>query len=230
VLQYCESGLETHWTGIFFLTAATIAEMTMDPLEEVTRALEDLERAGLLHWDQRNCVIWVPGVCADQYRWEGYLESSDHKAQEGRAHIARLPASVLVGAFLNAWPIFKPAAGFPRGTYETPSGLEPRTSEAEAFPPVSPLRRPGHPDLTEPAGKNAVRSGDAMAREDIDWLVLKILSAMTAEEFDSIRARIAGISILDFEQMSSTAKERLQNAIQALLRALDAALEEKQKH
>ena len=233
VLQYCETGLQTHPTGIFFITSGTIAEMTMDSRDEVNQALEDLERAGLLYWDRTKCVVWVPCVCAERFPWNDVLGPSEHQLQEARAHIANLPPSVLVRAFLNTWPIFKPVEATEQGTPGTTDELGARPEETETLPPtpyeVDPSQ-PRRPDLSDYPGKQATPGGQVIAREDIDWLVLRILSAMTSEEFDAIRARITKISILDFEKMSTSAKQVLQDAIRELLRAIDVALEEKQKH
>lgn len=107
VYSYLESAPESHRTGIYFITSATVAEMVRAERDLVVQAMEDLEESGMIHWDQENDVVWIPCVCAEQFRWKhGTGSASDNKTVEARKHIAALPHSRLLELFLANWPVF----------------------------------------------------------------------------------------------------------------------------
>lgn len=109
VYAYLESAPESHPTGLYFVTLAAVAEMTGEDREAVARIVDDLERIGLVFWDDVASVIWVPCVCAEQYRWTNRPQrktQEDYRLIEARRHLDSLPPSRLVSLFNQAWPIF----------------------------------------------------------------------------------------------------------------------------
>lgn len=119
VYSYLESGLESHATGIFFVTRSAVAEMVMeDDRDNVARIMGDLEEFGLILWDDNADVVYVPCVCPEQFRWTGKAKTDptrDYRLIEAKRHIASLPKSNLVELFLSRWPIFKPDEGAMQG-------------------------------------------------------------------------------------------------------------------
>jgi hypothetical protein len=116
VYAYLEGGPESHATGLYFVTPATIAEMVREDRDTVVQVLEDLERIGLVLWDQTADVVLVHAVCAEQYRWKNpNPKGEDRRVSEGRAHLLALPPTYLIDAFLGRWPIFRTHA---EGAYQ----------------------------------------------------------------------------------------------------------------
>lgn len=119
VYAYLESGLESHATGIYFVTLSAIAEMVRDDRDNVARIMGDLEEFGLILWDDNADVVYVPCVCAEQFRWTGKAKADrDYRLIEAKRHLASLPRSNLVELFLSRWPIFKPDEGATQGAWE----------------------------------------------------------------------------------------------------------------
>jgi hypothetical protein len=111
VYLFLESAPESHRTGLYFVTAASIAALTTVPEDDVRRIMGDLEKAGLLHWDEAADVVWLPAVCGEQYRWMGGTGAEkDNRTVEGRKHVAALPDSYVVRLFLDVWPVFREGA------------------------------------------------------------------------------------------------------------------------
>lgn len=105
---YCENGIESHRTGLYFVTAESIATMIAEEPETVESTFDDLETVGLVFRDQPNELVYVPSVCDDQFRWKSEPKGNDWRVVEARRHIAALPHSPLVAMFLERWPIFTP--------------------------------------------------------------------------------------------------------------------------
>lgn len=111
VYSYLEGGLESHRTGIYFITLSAIAEMVRADRDAVESVMDDLSEVGLIHWDPDHSIVWIPCVCAEQFRWNtGTGAERDNKTIEGRKHIASLPKSRLVDLFLANWPVFAEGA------------------------------------------------------------------------------------------------------------------------
>ncbi|MBK1704263.1 hypothetical protein CKO40_06800 [Halochromatium glycolicum] len=109
VLIYCESGPESHRTGLYHVSDGTVASMVGEPIDIVERAFEDLETAGLLMRDADAGLVYLPDYCERQFAWKGKATAAkDWRVIEARRHIARLPASHLVAHFLDAWPMLRP--------------------------------------------------------------------------------------------------------------------------
>ena len=155
VYAYCEGGPESHRTGLYFVTLGAIAEMVREERETVQAVLDDLEQVGLAFFDGESGVIWVPSVCAEQFRWKGHAKPLDHKVTEAKAHISNLPASPLVARFLAVWPVF--AEGACQGASE--GACQGSTS---SYPyPSSPQTRPKGPETPAGAELKAVSGGAA---------------------------------------------------------------------
>lgn len=107
VYCYLEGGPESHATGLYFITPATIAEMTREDREAVVSVMEDLEQVGLILWDQDADVVLVPAVCAEQYRWNRGVKHNDLRLIEARRHLNALPTTYLRDVFLGRWPVFR---------------------------------------------------------------------------------------------------------------------------
>lgn len=141
VYAYLEGAPESHRTGIYFITLSAIAEMVVADRDLAEQAMDDLERVGLIHWDRDHDVVWVPCVCAEQYRWKTSEKSKkDNGTMEGRKHIASLPRSRLVGLFLADWPVFNQGAwqGASEGAYEGAYEGTPYTTTCAPAPPSQP--------------------------------------------------------------------------------------------
>lgn len=109
VLLYCETGPESHRTGLYHLTDGTVASMVGEPIDIVAQAFEDLETVGLLLRDANADLVFLPDYCQRQFAWKDTTTASkDWRIVEARRHIERLPTSHLVACFLEAWPIFRP--------------------------------------------------------------------------------------------------------------------------
>lgn len=125
VYAYLESGIESHRTGIYFINLASIGEMVGEDRETVGSIIDDLERVGLVLWDREASVIWVPCVCAEQFRWrrqQTAWKAADYKVIEARRHLELLPPSRLVEMFLAQWPAFAPSEeGASQGASQAPS-------------------------------------------------------------------------------------------------------------
>ncbi|SDX70369.1 hypothetical protein SAMN05421644_11028 [Allochromatium warmingii] len=124
VYSYLENALESHATGIYFITLSAIAEMVCDERDFVARIMEELESAGLILWDAKADVVYVPCVCGEQFRWSGRAgkdPEKDFRVTDGRRHIQSLPTSYLIELFLSRWPIFKTDEGAYQGAYQAPS-------------------------------------------------------------------------------------------------------------
>ncbi len=123
VYAYLESAPESHPTGIYFITLAAVAEMTGEARETVAKIVDDLERTGLVLWDAVASVIWVPCVCAEQYRWRQRptRKQDDFRLIEARKHLDNLPPSRLVALFRQAWPIFDVREGATEGAIQAPT-------------------------------------------------------------------------------------------------------------
>ena len=107
VYAYLESAPESHRTGIYFITPATVAEMVCADRDAIVQVMEDLEEAGMIQWDQATDVVWIPCVCAEQLRWKhGTGSAADNKTVEARKHLATLPRTRLLELFLANWPVF----------------------------------------------------------------------------------------------------------------------------
>lgn len=124
VYAYLEGGLESHATGIYFVTLSAVAEMVNEDRDFVARIMEELEAAGLIFWDAKADVVYVPCVCAEQFRWtgrKGKEPERDFRVTDGRRHIEGLPKSTLVELFLARWPIFTPEEGAYQGATQAPT-------------------------------------------------------------------------------------------------------------
>lgn len=109
VLIYCETGPESHRTGLYHVTDGAVASMVDEPIEIVSQAFEDLEATGLLVRDAEASLVFLPDYCARQFAWKDQTTAAkDWRVIEARRHIDRLPASYLVANFLDAWPMFRP--------------------------------------------------------------------------------------------------------------------------
>lgn len=123
VYLYLESAPESHATGIYFVTLGAVAEMLSEERETVAKIVDDLERIGLVMWDSAASVVWVPCVCAEQYRWTNRpnrKHEHDYRLIEARRHLNSLPTSRLVALFLQAWPIFGTGEGAYQGATQAP--------------------------------------------------------------------------------------------------------------
>lgn len=81
----------------------------VEPIDDVVRAFEDLETAGLLVRDADAGLVYLPDYCARQFAWKDQTTAAkDWRVIEARKHIERLPASYLVASFLDSWPMFRP--------------------------------------------------------------------------------------------------------------------------
>lgn len=137
VYAYLEGGLESHRTGIYFVTVSAVAEMTNTTRDDVRKIMEELESVGLINWDSEFDVVWIPCVCAEQFRWRhGTGSAKDNKAKEAVKHVAKLPKSRLVDLFLANWPVFREGAweGAWEGTPYTPSRTHTHPSPAPDAP------------------------------------------------------------------------------------------------
>lgn len=112
VYAYLESAPESHATGLYFITVSAIAEMVREDRDIVASILDDLDRCGLALWDQEASVVYVPCVCAEQFRWkdDGKPKESDKRVLEAKSHLRNLPATRLLAAFLARWPVFDEGA------------------------------------------------------------------------------------------------------------------------
>lgn len=108
VYSYLEGGLESHRTGIYFVTLSAVAEMVYQSRDTVATIMEDLEREGLILWDQACDVVFVPCVCEEQFRWSDKTRrrEDDFRVVEARRHLRDLPRSHLVEVFLSRFPVF----------------------------------------------------------------------------------------------------------------------------
>lgn len=107
IYAYLENAPESHMTGIYFITPAAIAEMVCADRGLVVQAMADLEEARLIHWDQASDVVWIPCVCAEQFRWKrGSGSESDYRTVNAKKHLAHLPPTPLLEKFLSNWPVF----------------------------------------------------------------------------------------------------------------------------
>jgi len=133
VLLYCETGPESHRTGLFYVAAATVAAAVNDETEHVETAFDDLERIGLLMRDADAGLVYLPGQAARQYAWKDVPKPSDYRVIEARRHVASLPASHLVDLLIDACPIFRtdqaPSA-FSNQNAEAPSAFSNQNAEA----------------------------------------------------------------------------------------------------
>ncbi len=150
VYAYLEGGIESHPTGIYFVTLSAIAEMVREDRDLIGPAMEDLEEVGLIVWDQAADVVYVPCVCAEQYRWGSRSKSDparDFRLIEAKRHISALPATRLVEMFLYRWPVFAPDQGATQGAMQAPTqgaciGATPSTcSFSSSNPPPRAPRR-----------------------------------------------------------------------------------------
>ena len=111
VYAYLEGGPESHSTGIYFVVPAAVAAMTGLEEDDARRIMQDLERVGLIHWDEDADIVWVPCVCDEQFRWHTPEKSRrDYRTDEARRHVADLPDSHVVRLFLGVWPVFAQGA------------------------------------------------------------------------------------------------------------------------
>ena len=148
VYAYLEGGLESHSTGIYFVTLSAIAEMVHEDRDFVARIMEELERAGLILWDSQADVVYVPCVCAEQFRWSGRKgkdPEKDFRVKDGRGHIQALPRCALVELFLARWPIFTPEEGAYQGATQAPYQA-PTTTTFPASKILDPSQTPPTPD------------------------------------------------------------------------------------
>jgi hypothetical protein len=157
IYAYLEGGLESHRTGLYFVTTAAVAAMTIVPEDEVRSVMQDLERVGLIHWDEDADVVWVPCVCAEQFRWhQGTGAERDNRTIESRKHVGSLPDSHVVRLFLGVWPVFAEGAseganqGAPYSTSPYSSSLRVQQLEQASDNGV-PADDAGHVD--RPGGK-----------------------------------------------------------------------------
>ena len=87
---YCENGIESHRTGLYFVTDESIATMIAEDPETVAATFDDLETVGLVFRDQPNELVYVPSVCDDQFRWKSEPKGNDWRVVEAqRQHIAQ---------------------------------------------------------------------------------------------------------------------------------------------
>lgn len=155
VYAYLEGGPESHATGIYFITPAAIAEMVRDDRESVLLALDDLEQAGLILWDQAADVVLVHAVCAEQYRWRNpNPKGEDRRIAEARSHLRALPKTALRELFLGRWPIFQDdREGASEGAYQgAPQGTNTTTCSSS----------PTLPRNGTPAGPTGSRRGGVL--------------------------------------------------------------------
>jgi hypothetical protein len=149
IYAYLEGGPESHATGLYFVTPATIAEMVREDRDTVVRVMDDLERVGLMLWDSTADVVLVHVVCAEQYRGS-LCRNKDNRIVEARRHLAALPKTHLRDLFLGRWPIFReptegPCQGATEGACEGPyqAPTEAPTPTPRSFsPPPIPTHRP----------------------------------------------------------------------------------------
>lgn len=151
VYAYLESAPESHPTGLYFITLAAVAEMTGEDRETVARIVDDLERIGLVFWDAMASVIWVPCVCAEQYRWTNRPQrktQEDYRLVEARRHLDSLPPSHLVLLFNQAWPIFASEGATQAPTQAPYQGANTNTTTCTASP--SSFSKPSPPPAKFP--------------------------------------------------------------------------------
>ena len=151
VYAYMESAPESHPTGIYFITLAAVAEMTGEERDTVAKIVDDLERTGLVMFDSVASVIWVPCVCAEQYRWSQRptRKHDDFRLIEARKHLDNLPPSRLVALFRQAWPIFDVREGATEGAIQAPTQAPYQGANTSYCIPDAPLTT--HP--TAPTAK-----------------------------------------------------------------------------
>jgi hypothetical protein len=119
VLAYLEGGLESHPTGIYFVTLSAIGEMVHEDRDAVAGIMDDLEKIGLILWDRDADVVWVPCVCSEQYRWRDRTpKTTDYRVVEACRHLESLPQTRLLKMFLAHWPVFQLAS---QGAYQAPT-------------------------------------------------------------------------------------------------------------
>jgi hypothetical protein len=145
VYAYLESAPESHPTGIYFVTLAAVAEMTGEDRETVAKIVDDLERTGLVMFDSVASVIWVPCVCAEQYRWTrrpSRKATEDYRLIDARRHLDNLPPSRLVSLFRQAWPIFDAREGATQGATQAPTQAPTQGANTIYLLPDPPLTTP----------------------------------------------------------------------------------------
>lgn len=123
VFAYLEGGLESHATGIYFVTLSGIGEMLNEERETIGAIIEDLERIGLVLWDREASVVWIPCVCGEQYRWKNQQpKTTDYRVIEACRHLGSLPQTRLLPMFVAHWPVFRVAVeGATQGAYQAPT-------------------------------------------------------------------------------------------------------------
>ena len=158
VLLYCETGPESHRTGLFYVAAATVAAAVNDETEHVETAFDDLERIGLLMRDADAGLVYLPGQAARQYAWKDAPKPSDHRVIEARRHVASLPASHLVDLLIDACPIFR--------SDQAPSAFSKQNAEAPSAVPNKNRQGTTTSTLAERTG-NPAPDGDLDAAEPV---------------------------------------------------------------
>jgi hypothetical protein len=140
VYTYLESGLESHATGLYHILPAALGGMIRLEADAVEQILEELQKAGLILWDDAEGIVYIPCVCEEQFRWTGRdWKRTDNRVVEGRAHVRELPDSWVKKAFLERWEIFT-EEGACKGL-GSPSEGAPTSTTTTTTNPLSPDRQ-----------------------------------------------------------------------------------------